>query len=1098
MAKFNPSFVALAAVVSVSAMAQAEQTISFARYPALSPNGQQLVFSYQGDLWTTPVNSKVAARRLTIHPGYDARPFVSPDGKMILFTSNRLGRNDAYVMPIDGGNPIRLTAFSGGSVGIGWAPDSKSILITQVREHVGTGAGIYRVQVTTKPSRPVNLLSIGRTAGATLASDNKTLAFVRGSNDWPRIGYHGTASADIYIHMIGSKDATKVTDFDGQDLWPQFIEGGRELVYVSEKDGTYNLWRVPVVRGGQAKQVTFYQGDGVRFPSVSADGTHITFEVGDQIIVLALNKAGAKPEVQVLTAPLDARVNPQDVRTITGGASEVSPSDDGEQIALVAQGDIFVTTGNGGKAQRVSEAPERDADTTWSPDGKSLVYVTRKDGQPDLYVISSTDKEETKLSKATTRKTERLTDTLATESNPRFSPDGKKLAYISGRQALIVADADGTNPKQVARGLEISEMSWSPDSRWLTYALSDEEYNSDVMVVKADGGSKPINVTKHPRNDGSPAWSPDGTKLFFVSERGKSRDLIAQWVYLRKEDDERTADAWQKLKGPGRQATAGAPAPSATTPTNATVASVAPKPEPKLIEVDADGIHDRVRVLLTPKTTVRQLAAGGTESRTTVAVVTGDDGAELQLIDITDGAAPAPPRKIVAPGVRGVTWTLNGKSLVTLSGTGNVGVLAAGLDLIRPVTYRSKATWDRAAMQIAVFDEAWQALNDGFYDPAFHGADWKALYTKYRPMAAAAADSADFGDVIRLLMGHLNASHIGYSPSLAAGLTTTEAGPTAFLGVVWDETYTGPGMKVARVIMGSPADKAGQKFLSGDIITAINGTEIDRTSDIDTLLEDLVGEKIMLSVRGADGTSSPRSIIAGSYSSVSALLYSELMENRKRHVNALSGGKLAYLHIKGMDEVSQDKFEQGLYADGYGKQALLIDVRDNGGGSTADYLLTMLHQPRHAYTIGRDGLPGYPIDRLPYYAWLKPAALLTNQNSYSNAEIFSHAFSQLGRGPVIGTPTFGAVISTGAATLLDGSSVRMPLRGWYRIADGVNEEHTGAPVDVRVDLTVEDELRGLDPQLAAGVKALLEGPKVKSLPAAKRPRYERVEKKAKP
>ena len=1083
---------AVAAVVSISAAAMAQQAITFARYPALSPDGNRLVFSYQGDLWATDVDAKQPSRRLTVHAAYDARPFISPDGKHILFTSNRLGRNDAYIMPIDGGTPTRLTSFSGGSVGIGWAPDGKSILVTQIREHVGSGPGVYRVPITTKPGRAVPVIAVQRTAGATLSPDNKTIAFVRGSNDWPRLGYHGTASADIYIHTIGSKDVTQLTDFDGQDLWPQFTDGGRELIYASEKDGTYNLWRMPVTRGGSAKQLTSFKGDGVRFPNVASGGSRVVFEVGDQIAVLDLGKPGAAPRMQTLTAPVDTRTNPLDVRSITGGASEASPSDDGDQVAFVAQGDVFVTAGTGGKAQRVSDAPEREADLAWSPDGKTLAYITRKDGQPDIYVVTSTDKDEPKLSKAATRKTERLTNSAATESTPRFSPDGKKLAYVSGRQTLVVSDADGTNPKTITVGHEISDISWSPDSRWLAYTHDDEEYNGEVMVVKAEAGAKPINVTKHPRNDGSASWSPDGTKLFFISERGQSRDNIAQWVYLRKEDDERTADGWQKLKAGARPA--GGPAAAGAAPA-ATPAPAAAAPAAKLVEVDADGIHTRVRVLLTTKSSVRGVIAGGSDSRTTVAVVTGDEGADIQLIDIVDGAPPAPPRKVAAPGVRGGGWTAGGKSLVILAGAGNIGVIAAGTDQVRPISFRGKATWDRAALQLAIYDEAWQALNDGFYDPEFHGADWKALHAKYRPMAASAADATDFGDVIRLLMGHLNASHIGYSPSLGGGAggrsESAEAGPTGFLGIIWDEAYTGPGMKVARVIAGSPASKAGQKVAVGDVITAINGTEIDKTSDIDTLLEDMVGEKVTLAVRGADGTSVPRTVTAGSYTSVSALLYDEMMENRKNRVHELSGGKLAYLHIKGMDGVSQDKFEQGLYAEGYGKQALLIDVRDNGGGSTADYLLTMLHQPRHAYTIGRNGKPGYPIDRLPFYPWLKPAALLTNQNAYSNAEIFSHAFRQLGRGPVIGTPTFGAVISTGAASLLDGSTVRMPLRGWYRITDGVNEEHTGAEVDVRVDLTVQDEIRGLDPQLEAGVKALLEGPRAKPVPPAKRPRYER-------
>jgi tricorn protease len=1056
------------------------QTLAFPRYPVLSPDGRTIAFSWQGDIWSAPVDKPDQARRLTIHPGYDRPIQFSPDGTRLLFQSNRLGRNDAWVMPAAGGTPAQLTHFSGGSNPLGWSPDGKRVLLASVRELQTFGPAFYTVAASDNPGRPKPLIAVARMVGGQLSPDGKSLVFVRGSSDWPRRGYRGEASADLYLHPIGSKQAKRLTDFDGQDLWPQWLPGGRELVYVSERDGTYNLWRLDLASGKSAA-ITKHRGDGVRFPSVAASGSRVAYEIADRIEILDL-ASGAAPKPFAPSAPADYRRNPVETLTVSSGATEVEPSPDGEQIALVARGDVFAAMASGGKAVQITDAPQRDSDIAWGADGKSLVFITRRDGNPEIYSAVSDDPDEPRIAKARKHKLVRLTRTSERESAPTLSPDGKQMAFLRDDRSLWVAAPDGTAERKVASAYGIDSIAWSPDSRWIAFTAEDEEYNNEVMVVLADGTAPARNVSMHPRNDGNPAWSPDGTKLFFLSER-VDRETDVWMVWLRKADDERTAEEWARLREKARAgngAGAGAAAPVA-------------KPAPKEVAIDFDGIHKRVRRLTTLRGDEQSLAVGGDASRTTVAVRISDDANDLALIDLPEGASTGTPKRIAAGGVGALRWSKDGKSLWLLRASG-LAVLATGADAPRPVAWRAKAAVNRAAFQAAIYDEAWLALDRQFYDPKFHGADWPALRERYRPMAMAASDPADFGDVVRLLMGHLNASHIGYSPARDSE-PDAPAPPTGFVGLVWDENHAGPGLKVARAVAGSPAAAQANKIEPGEVVLSIDDQPLAADTDPDSLLADKVGETVYFQVRATDGKTRRVVLIPTSYAGLNGLLYDEMVEARRAETTRLSGGKIAYQHIRGMDKVSQDAFEQALYAEGYGKDSLLIDVRDNGGGSTADYLLTMLSIPRHAFTIGRDGAPGYPQDRLPLYPWHKPAALLINERAYSNAEIFAHAFRGLGRGPVIGVPTFGAVISTGAAQLLDGSAVRTPLRGWYRIWDGVNHEHTGAEPDTRVDRTPEDELNGRDPQLEAGVKALLAKGKGKALPSPQRPRYEGTDRK---
>lgn len=1047
------------AALSLAVPGHAQSSVSFPRYPTLSPDGKTLVFSYQGDLWSTPTEGASPARRLTSHPAYEGRPQFSPDGKQIGFVSLRYGRNEVFTMPAEGGPARRLTNYSGGNTFQGFAEGGKKVLIGSSRELVRRGTALYLVNNGDKPGRPKPVLAISGLIGGQLSPDGTKIVFSRGATDWPRIGYRGSANAEIWTYDLATKEFKQLTDFDGQDLWPLWLPDSKSIVFVSERDGTYNLYKMSAA-GGKPTQLTKYIGDGVRFPAVSADGTRAAFEIGDRIETVALTGSAA-PKAVACCVAADDKSNLVENLTLSNGASEVAPTNDGEQVAFVVRGDVFAASAMGGRAIRLTEAAARESDVTWTPDGKTLLFLREN----DLYAVTSTDPEEPKLSKSLKRSVTRLTNTPAVpKSAPHVSPDGKKLAYFQGRGELVVADVDGKNERVVAKSLNFQELSWSPDNKWLTYSAEDEEFNSEVFVLALDGG-KPINVSRHPRNDYAPSFSPDGSKLVWMSERTE-RQFDIFWVYLKKEDDERTSEGWQRLKE--KKKPAGPP-----------TAAPAP-PAPLTVTVDAEGIHERARRLTnTPTNEVNPVVTAAPDGSTLVAF---SAGAELQLVSITDGAPTAPPRRLAAGG-SGLSWARG-----TLFYLGQGGTIAAaspaGQGEARPVAFRAKLSYDKRELQKAVFEEAWEVLNQNFYDPDFHGANWAALREKYRPLAAAASDPMDFYDVIRLLMGHLNSSHIGIQPGIISDGGATSL-PTGLLGVVWDESYTGAGLKVARVLKGSPADRAESRLVPGEVVTAIGGTVLVADSNPDELLADTVGEKLPLTVKGTDGKEREVLIVPTSTQALSALLYDDWTRSRQELTHKLSDGKLAYLHIQGMDRVSQDKFEAGLYAEGYGRDALLIDVRDNGGGSTADYLLTMLTQPRHAYTIGRGGAPGYPTDRLPYYPWRKPAGLLINENSYSNAEIFAHAFKQLDRGPIIGVPTFGAVISTGAATLLDGSNIRTPGRGWWRVSDGVNQEHTGAEPDIRVTISLADELAGRDPQLEAAVKALLSKAKTVKLPEPK-------------
>jgi tricorn protease len=1054
---------------------------SFLRHPAVHPDGDQIAFSYQGDLWTVSADGG-RAERLTIHEAYEGHPRWGPEGERIAFTSDRSGNDDLYVTNAAGRTPERLTYHSTDDAIGGWTPEG-GLLFTTRRTYAQAEWTDEIYRVSADGGTPDRLLdAVG--AAPRMSPDGRFVAFERGYNDASKKGYEGPADRNVWVYDTEDDSYTQITTYEGNDHHPVWT-GPRTLLYISEQSGTYNVHRQSITDEGAAdgadEAVTSFDDDGVRALSASADGNVVAFERQTDVYVV---ENGGEPRTLDVTMPADYRFDPTEQVEMTDDLEDYAVSPDGEQVALTLRGELFLMQNEteAPRTTRLTEHAYRDRDVAWTSDS-TLVFASDRDGgQYDLYRLESADPEHPgDLYDALQHRVTRLTDTPEDERVIAMAPDRSRIAFRRGAMtgygegqlvtARVTADGLADETVLVDGWNAPTEVAWSPDSEWLAYSRDNLDFNSDVYIHAADGSREPVNVSQHPRGDEEPVWSPDGSKLGFVSERS-SPGTDVWFVWLQEEDWERTERGWEELEDEEEEDAA---------------ENGEPEDEedegPPDVEIDFENIHDRLaRVTALPGGEDDPVIG---EDGDTFYFVAGEDSrvadydADVDLYSIqwdgtertrlTEGGVD-PSRVRLAPTDDQITFTHSGGELAR--------VPTESPELER-LAFRAEMEVNHEAERTQIFEEVSRALDQGFYDPNFHGDDWDALRSKYRPWAMQASTTQDFQDAVNLMLGELNASHMGYYGSDRA---ETQDERTGRLGVELDPVENG--VEVQRVVPRSPADREVSTLREGDVVTAVDGTPVAEADNFYALLEGTVDEKILLEVTGPDGDE--RTVRIRPTGDLGEELYREWVEERKRLVEEYSDGRLGYVHVEGMNWDSFEHFERELYASGHDKEGLIIDVRFNGGGWTTDYLMTVLNVKRHAYTVPRGATDDlqqnheqfrghYPFgERLPYAAWTKPVATLANENSYSNAEIFSHAFKNLDHGPLVGQPTFGAVISTGGMGLIDGSYVRMPYRAWYVYQTDENMEHGPARPDVRVQNPPAVKATGEDPQLRRAVEALLE------------------------
>lgn len=1011
--------------------------LGFPRYPALSPDGKWVAFSYQGDIWKVSVQGGEAIR-LTVSAADDIRPVWSPDGKWIAFSSNRFGSYDVFIIPATGGLPIRLTYRDSADYVNDWTPDGKYVVFTSNRDFTYHyfNYNIYKVPV--KGGTPRTLVPELST-NAKISHDGRKVLFNYGSDREWRKGYRGPANLEVYIYDLKNRSFHRITKFRGNDKWPLWSRTDSRIYFVSERNGTNNLWEYDI-KSGSFKQLTFFKEDEVRNPSAARNADIIAFEYKDGIYLL---EPGKKPRRLKFAASSDFPGTDFFVKTFTGNVEEFAPSPDGKQVAFVVRGEIFVVSSEGGKARNLTRSPARESDLAWSPDGKRLYFVSDEAGNRDIYYFISEDPAESRLTRSLRINKVKLIGTAEEEHSPVPSPDGKKIAFIRGNGNLWILDLEKKKEKLLSPGWNISNIRFSPDSRWISFSREDNEFNGEVFIISADGG-KPVNITQHPYNDWGAVWSPDGLFLAFISSR-IARNNDVWFVYLPRKYEAFTKEDWkdyyEELKKKKKR-----------------------KKQVK-VKIDFDRIYERLHRLTSFAESERSIAISK-DGKKIYFVTSTPEGTDIFAVDRIEGKFNRLTKHGAVAG--SLIFADDGKKLFFLKKGGRIAYIDVKSSREKSIGFRAFVKISRIAENRQKFEEGWRALYYNFYDPNFHGADWKALRKKFKPWAEKAATPYEFAYIFNLMLGYLNASHLGcYPPRI------TEIERTGMLGVILDENYKGKGVRIAKVLTDSPADLPDSKLYPGDVILEVDGVELKPEVNFYSLFANKVGEKVLLKVkRKGEILEIPVRTISSSRQR--QLFYNDWVRETRKKVEKLSNGKLAYIHIQAMSITSFHRFITSLYAVAHGKKGLVIDVRNNPGGWITDYLLAVLMVKNHAITVPRGGGPGYPQERRPVYAWTKPIIVLANERSYSNAEIFSWSIRTLKRGKIVGEQTFGAVISTGSTYLVDGSRVRLPFRGWYvNDKNRTNMEKKGCPPHIRVEYKLGDYAKGIDRQLEVAVKELL-------------------------
>ncbi len=1089
--------------------------VKSASYPAISADGKTVYFTCWGDVWCAPRDGALPARRLTDNVAYDGRPVPAPDGASLLFLSDRFGNYDLFTMPAAGGTAQRITFDSNTDYPYDWTSDGKAVLEYTVRQDLW-GNAIYETPLDgTKSTRLTGPDQKDDVFGSYLGGTDE-IVFARGAGDWTRKNYSGSSTYDLWSYNRQSKIYTQLTDTPFNEMWPQPSPDGAKVYFASDRDGTSNLW-LREMRTQQESQLTHLVHDGVRWPRISSDGDDIVYEVAGELYVLSTS--GGQPVKLNITFDGDYKHEMLTDREMGNGLSEYAVAPNGRYFATVVLGDICILKNPDSyppdakpdqdlsRTHQVVQSTGREMQPSWSPDSMRLAYISDREGQFDVYVYDMTTQQE-----------QRLTSTEQDEWYPSWSPAATReaeqqyLLYYSGNRKLMLYDIKAGQESllhegQIRNGPWALGYDWAPDGNWVGYTEDNPVDGADVYIINLED-RKPINVSFTPDWDAGLIWSKDGKWLAYghYGEGGGKVMLLElnprQETYdtdlLFPEDKPKAEPKPEEAKpaeappAPAVPATTEAPpAPAESQPAPEAPKADAAKPEekkdekpkgPEPIVIDLDRIHLRARAINNMPGNADPVAfdpngkfilfQANYSGNPEVWWMTLKDRAYGKLADAAGKDSP----QFIADGSKLYFLQGGGINFIALNGTNITG--GGGYGATSRIVFDQFAIWEQMML------EGWRHLRDSFYDKAMRGVDWDAVLARYQSRIGECGSPEEFSQLMRDMLGELGGSHLGYY----SGANTREApaDTTADFGVLYDEAYSGPGWRVARVVTHSPADQPGSRLFVGDVILKLNDAEISSTHDPARLMRNLAGQVVTLRVKhdeevcavplNGKSVKAPDAPPAGERTvlikpvpegSLGQLRYEQWVEDNRKYVYQMSSSQIGYQHIQGMNGPSLEKFQRELFSESMGKRALIIDVRFNGGGGIHEQLVDILDRRPFGYSGPRDA----PRAPQPALRWEGPIVVLINPNSYSDAEIFPHLMKQLGLGTIMGEPTGGNVIGTYDFQLLDGSGFRLPAMGWW-LLDNTDMEGNGTQPDVFVAFDPAAGAAGRDNQLEQAVQYL--------------------------
>ncbi len=1059
-----PFVLMLALVFTTSAAAQTK----LLRFPAI--HGDKVAFTYAGDIWLAPAAGGTATR-LTAHPGQELFARFSPDGRWIAFTGQYDGDEQVYVVPATGGVPKQLTYYPArgpltprwgwDNQVYDWTKDGKAILLRSLRDSWTLGEDhLYTVPMAGGPAEVLPMPEAG--AGA-YSPDGTKIVYSPLFRDFrPEKRYAGGQVNDLWLFDLKTNGARRIISSLRSNRDPMWISNA--IFFNSDRDGTFNLYSYDIA-GGKIAQITANKVWDVRWPSSDADG-RIVYELNGELQILD-TKTGKSTPIAI-NVPDDGLWKQPSRVSAANQMEDFDLSPKAERVLFSARGDIFTAPVDKGPTRNLTHSSgAHDKAAAWSPDGSKIAFLSDISGEEELYVISPDG-----LGKPE----QLISGGKAMRYQPVWSPDSKRIAFGDKDGKVFVYSFDDKKLSQVVdapRG-RVLDYTWSPRSHFLSFSMAGVNNFSSIYIWSEKDGQLQ-KITDELFNAQNPAWDPDGNYLFYLSDREYAPQISSvEFNYATNRTTGIFALALRKdVKHPF-------PAESDEVNFEKEDKPAAKTPEIAATDmpIDFDGLALRVaRVPLQADNYGGLSAKKGfliyvvqppfyygraPERGPSLRIYSLKDRKETNLVDDVGGyALSADGSKLLARSSAG---------FVVLDATpagagGKKNVSTAGLMVDRvPVE-----EWKQ------IFNEVWRRYRDWFYVENMHGYDWEALRKQYEPLLQYVAHRSDLNYVISEMISELTIQHA----YIEGGDFLIPPRPRVALpGARFELDKQAGRYRIAKIFTGqneeeiyrAPLTEIGIHVAVGDYLLAIDGVELSPNEDPYRQLRNKADRPVQLTVNSRPSMDGARAITFNPITSESNLIYFNWVDRNRKMVDALSGGRIGYLHVPDMGAPGIYEFIKYYYGQ-LNKEALVVDERANGGGNVSRMLIERLARTWLGMNYDRTDSQGTTY---PDGVFIGPKVALLNELAGSDGDIFPAMFREAGLGPLIGRRSWGGVVGiSGRGPLIDGGIIYVPESGFANTkGEWVIEGH-GVDPDIDVENDPKSVMVGKDPQLERAVAELM-------------------------
>ncbi|SDS48371.1 C-terminal processing protease CtpA/Prc, contains a PDZ domain [Formosa sp. Hel1_31_208] len=1047
------------------------------RNTAISPNGSQIAFTYNADIYAVSVDGGKATR-LTTNSAYDTKPVWSHDGQQIAFASNRHGNFDVFVMSKTGSNVKRLTFHSADDMPTDFSQNNDAVWFNSIRLDTNKSLLFHRLgelySASLNGSTPEQLTSYPAYEAKNTSNGGILFEEIKGYEDEWRKHHTSSVTRDIWLKS-STGSFQKLSNFKGENRNAVFGSGD-SFYYLSEKSGTFNVYVSNFSNPSQSTQVSNFDMHPVRHLSVSNTDL-LCYSFNGNVYT---QKVGERPKKLAIDVGGDQSLLDNELLFVNGNVTDMVPSPNGKELIFIHRGDVFVTSVDGSLTRRLTETPEQERSIDISPDGRTIVYAGERNNSWNLYTQTIAEKNEKYFVNAIELKEEILLADAKESFQPKFSPTGEDIAYLEERTKLrtinlktkkVTQIHEGENHFSYADGDQ--QFEWSPDGKWLAITFYPNQYwFGEIGILKADGTGSLVNVSKSGFSDYSPKWSLDGSMIYWASDRngmhsvaktGPSQSdvyavFLTQEAYdkyqLNKDefsfvvddkDDEDKKEDDNDSKNDKKKKD-----------------EDAEKEEKKLkpITIEFDNLHKRKEKLSLFSTSLSD-ALITKDAKSLLYLGRIDNKANLWKLDLRT-------KEIKSLGTYGrggsMSFGKDAKEVFILSG-GRISKVEVSSGKKKPVAIKDEMSFNLSHERLYLMDHVSRQVKKKFLDPNLHGAPWDELSANYKKFVPHLNNDYDFKDILGELLGELNASHTGARFRQA----NAKGDQTAALGIFIDDNHKGNGLKILEIMEGSPLINGSKKVVSGVIIEAIDGESITPDLNYFALLNRKSAKATILSYYNpATNTRWKERVKPISIGAENELRYQRWVKKNRDLVHTLSNNQIGYMHIRNMSDGSFREFLDEVMGEEVNKKALVVDTRFNGGGDLVDDITTFLSGKKYMEFSNGGKVVGIESQR----RWTKPSIMLVGESNYSDAHCTPAGYKDLKIGKLVGMPVPGTCSFVWWERIQNGIVFGIPNMQVLDIEGDVLENKELLP-DIEVKNGFEKITSGQDEQIEAAVKELL-------------------------